>query len=115
MCWYLSFDFFLEEERVAHAVDEYLDGLRNEALERVVAVDHLFPGTGGPDIASSKLQLMHEITVPPVLGVLESHLLQQVGHAGGLRGLVNRAGVNKETDARGRTLRGRETNPTELE
>jgi len=46
---------------------------------------------------------MHEIAVRAVVGVLEGHLLQQVGHAGGLGGLVNRAGVNKETDARGRT------------
>jgi len=117
MWWYLSLDFFLEEERVAHAVDEYLDGLGHVALERVIAVDHLLPGTGGTNVASSKLELMHEIAVRAVVGVLEGHLLQQVGHAGGLGGLVNRAGVNKETDARGRTLRRAElqTIPTATE
>lgn len=41
---HLRFDFFLEEERVAHAVDEDLESLWHVSLERVIAVDHLLPG-----------------------------------------------------------------------
>lgn len=107
MC-YLPLDFLLEEERVAHAVDEYLNRLRHIGLERVVAVDHLLPGTGDTNIASSKLELVYDIAVPPVLGVLEGHLVQHVRHASGLPGLVDRAAVDKDTNARRRTLQ--ETN-----